>query len=171
MFEVNSQVMYGRTGACQVKEITNGDLFGKPESKFYILRPFFSNDMSIITPVDAQKVTMRELLTKQEVIDLIDSVQKQEPVWEFDEKVRNAEFQAAMNSGLCCELLTVIHLITKNNAEVLANGRKLSQNDANILKDAKKLLYEEFALSLAIRPDQVESFIASRYAQNDRLAG
>lgn len=171
MFEVNSQVMYGRTGACQVKEITNGDLFGKPESKFYILMPLFSIGMSIITPVDAPKVTMRNLLSKQEVIELVDAVQRQEPVWEYDEKVRNAQFQAAMNSGLCSEILAVIHLIKRNNEEMLANGRKLSQNDASILKDAKKLLYEEFALSLAIRPDQVESFIVSRYAQNDKLVG
>ena len=169
MFEINSQVMYGRTGACQIKEITNGDLFGKPESKFYILMPLFSNGMSIITPVDAPKVAMRELMTRQEVLDLIDAVKGQEPVWEYDEKVRNARFLAAMNSGLCDELLTVIHLITKNNEEMLANGRKLSQNDASILKDAKKLLYEEFSLSLAIRPDQVEAFITGRYAQHDRM--
>jgi len=168
MFEVNSQVMYGRTGACQVKEITNGDLFGKPEAKFYILMPLFSNGMSIITPVDAPKVTMRELMTRQEVLDMIDAMKDQEPVWEYDEKVRNTQFAAAMNSGLCGALLTVIHLITKNNEEMLTNGRKLSQNDASILKDAKKLLYEEFALSLAIRPDQVESFIASRHAQQSR---
>ena len=168
MFEVNSQVMYGRTGACQVKEITNGDLFGKPEAKFYILMPLFSNGMSIITPVDAPKVTMRELMSRQEVLDLIDAMKDQEPVWEYDEKVRNAQFAAAMNSGLCGSLLTVIHLISKNNEEMLANGRKLSQNDASILKDAKKLLYEEFALSLAIRPDQVESFIASQHARQSR---
>jgi CarD family transcriptional regulator len=168
MFEVNAQVMYGRTGACQVKEITNGDLFGKPEAKFYILMPLFSNGMSIITPVDEPKVAMRELMTRQEVLDLIDAMKDQEPVWEYDEKVRNAQFSAAMTSGLCDALLTVIHLISKNNEEMSANGRKLSQNDASILKDAKKLLYEEFALSLAIRPDQVEAFIASRQAQQSR---
>ena len=169
MFEVKSRVMYGRIGACEVMDITGGDMFGKPDERYYILHPLFSDVISIITPVDKQKVTMRSLMSKQEILSLIDSLQGQTPAWETDDKLRNANFTAAMNSGLCGEWITVIELIRKNSEERLLMGKPLSQNDKSMMKDAKKLLYEEFSLSLNLRLEEVETYIVNRMSQSQKM--
>lgn len=40
-----------------------------------------------------------------------------------------------------------------------AKGKKLYKNDEKVMKEAEKMLYEEFAHVLDIRPDQVLPFI------------
>ena len=46
-----------------------------------------------------------------------------------------------------------------NVEEQAAKGKKLYKNDEKVMKEAEKMLYEEFAHVLDIRPDQVLPFI------------
>jgi CarD family transcriptional regulator len=162
MFNVNDCVMYGRNGACRISDITDGSFIGKPDVKYYILHPIYSNDCAIMTPVDCQKVMIRQLASKQEVYKLIDSMPSQEAVWIDDDKQRNNEFTQKLNSGLCTDWIKLIKSIYQKNEEKKELGKKLPQADQNIWKDAKKLLYEEFSASLEMPPEKIESFIAER---------
>jgi CarD family transcriptional regulator len=162
LFAVNSCVMFGRTGVCAITDIRTGELIGKPESQYYILRPVYSADVAIMAPVDKQRLMIRELISKQEVISLIDAMPAQEEIWYDDDKLRNEKFTAALNSGLCKEWITLIKSLLHKSDEKVSIGKKLSQTDQNVLKDAKKLLYEEFSYSLDMPFNEVESYIANR---------
>ena len=162
MFEVDSCVMYGKIGVCKITGIRNGRILGKPETEYYVLHPVFSNDLEIMTPIDGQRTYMRELVSEQKVYSLIESIPEQEPVWEDDSKIRNARFMTAMNTGRCEEWIAVIKSIDQKSEEFRLNRKKLSYLDETMLKDAKRLLYEEFSHSLHLRPEDIESFILKR---------
>jgi len=166
MFEVNSCVMYGKIGVCKITGIRNGRVIGKPETEYYVLHPVFSNDLEIMSPIDDKKAYMRELVSEQKVFSLIESIPEQEPVWKDDSKLRNAMFMAAMDSGRCEEWIIVIKSIDQKSEEFRLNRKKLSYLDETMLKDAKRLLYEEFSHSLHIRPEDIESFIMKRLSRS-----
>ena len=53
MYEVGDLIVYGRTGICEVTEITTLKMDGVPKDKlYYILRPVREKRGKVFTPVD-----------------------------------------------------------------------------------------------------------------------
>ena len=48
------------------------------ETQYYIMEPACGNNLTIKTPVDNRKVMMRKILSKDEVMSLIESLPDQE---------------------------------------------------------------------------------------------
>ena len=56
MYEVGDLIVYGRTGICEVTEITTLKMDGVPKDKlYYILRPVREKRGKVFTPVDNEK--------------------------------------------------------------------------------------------------------------------
>lgn len=159
MFKVNDYIMYGRTGVCQVTEIRNGESMGNIGTDYYVLNPVFENNSVIMTPVNNQKILMRKVTSKQEIFSMIDAVSNEEIVWIDDDKIRNEKFKSSIKSGICEDWIRLIKAIHLQMEEKKSIGKKISQMDEGILKEVKKLLYEEFSLALEILPEEVENFI------------
>lgn len=159
MFKVNDYIMYGRTGVCQVTEIRNGESMGNAGTEYYVLNPVFENNSVIMTPVDNKKVLMRNVISKQEILSMIETVGNEEDVWIDNDKMRNEKFKASIKAGICEDWIRLIKTIHLKIDEKKAVGKKISQLDEGILKEVKKLLYEEFSLVLDMLPEEVEDFI------------
>lgn len=87
MFEVGDVIIYGRNGVCKVKKI---DVLDNPnvdrKKLYYTLQPCYVKGNTIFTPVDNTKVIMRPVLTKKEVMQMIEEIQDIETLWIDDEK-------------------------------------------------------------------------------------
>ncbi|NLG38155.1 MAG: CarD family transcriptional regulator, partial [Clostridiales bacterium] len=57
------------------------------------------------------------------------------------------------------ELIKLIKTLSLRQQELKAVGRRLNASDAQFLKDAEKTLYEEFALVLNIKREEVQPYI------------
>ena len=67
MYEVGDLIVYGRTGICEVTEITTLKMDGVPKDKlYYILRPVREKRGKVFTPVDNEKIVMRRVISKEE---------------------------------------------------------------------------------------------------------
>ena len=72
MYEVGDLIVYGRTGICEVTEITTLKMDGVPKDKlYYILRPVREKRGKVFTPVDNEKIVMRRVISKEEAEELI----------------------------------------------------------------------------------------------------
>ena len=72
MYEVGDLIVYGRTGICEVTEITTLKMDGVPKDKlYYILRPVREKRGKVFTPVDNEKIVMRKVISKEEAEELI----------------------------------------------------------------------------------------------------
>ena len=70
MYEVGDLIVYGRTGICEVTEITTLKMDGVPKDKlYYILRPVREKRGKVFTPVDNEKIVMRRVISKEEAED------------------------------------------------------------------------------------------------------
>ena len=162
MFKVKDYIMYGSTGVCQIVDIRNEKCAGSGDTEYYILQPVYNNSMIIKTPVNNQKVFMRETITKADVLSLIATIPETETMWINNDKQRSENFKAALRTGKSEECIKVIMTIYLEKKEKTAVGKKLTKIDEDIMEAAEKQLYEEFAIALNISPGEVVSYILER---------
>lgn len=156
MFEINDYIMYGTTGVCKVLDIKNESIGGRVQKEYYVLSPIYSNNTIIKIPVDNEKIAMRNIISKEDVINLIKNMPKKELLWIKDDRQRGEQFKFMLKTGQCEELITLIKSIYQYKKEA---GIKVSKNDEEIMQIAEKLLNEEFATILNINPEDVTSYI------------
>lgn len=158
MFKVDDYIMYGRTGVCKVIDITNERFINGEERKYYVLSGIHNNNNNnntiIKIPLDNTKIPMRKIISKGDVTSLINDMSNMEALWIDDEKKRSNKFKTMLKSGKCEDLI-----------ELISNKRyfkKLNKADKEIIKEAERLVSEEFAIILNISPKEVNSYISSK---------
>lgn len=159
MFKVNDYVMYGMTGVCKILDISNEKFINNENRKYYVLSPVYYDKTIIKVPVDNNKIQMRKIISKENVALLINDTPNMEALWIDDEKKRNQEFKTMLKSGKCEDLIKLIKSINLNKESTKLLGKKIYQSDNDIMKEAERLLNEEFAVVLEILPSEVNSHI------------
>lgn len=159
MFKINDCIMYGTVGACNVIDIKKETFLHSGEKEYYILQPIYSNNTVIKIPVDNDKISMRKILTKDEVKVLINSMPTCEIKWIEHERTRNEQFKAMLKTGSCSDLITLIKSIEKNTKNKKTANKSSAKADESIMQVAEKLLNEEFATVLNILPEEVPNYI------------
>lgn len=162
MFNVDDYIMYGMTGVCKVVDITNERFINNEKRKYYILSPIYNNDTVIKIPLDNDKVPMRKVISKGDMTALINDIPNMEILWIDDEKKRIAQFETMLKSGQCEELIKLIKSIKFSKKYARSIGKKLEKPDRDIMKEAERLLTEEFAIILNVYPNEASSYILSQ---------
>ncbi|MBU6135323.1 MULTISPECIES: CarD family transcriptional regulator [Clostridium] len=158
MFKINDYVVYGSNGVCKVTDIEQVTLRNE-ELEYYILSPVYNEKMTIKTPVNNQKILMRELMTKAEIVNLLKEISKNETVEIEDSRRRVEEYKAIIKRGNAEELIKVINSIKLEKDEKISIGKKLNKTDEDIMISASKQLYQEMAIVLEIDVDEVQDYI------------
>lgn len=165
MFEINDYVVNGSLGVCQIIDIVKDRNMRGEEIEFYALRPVFSNSnnmMTIKTPVNNPKVAMRDIVTKEDVADLLELMSGTETVWIDDAMKRGENFKLSLKTGEIEEIFKIVKTLHSEKREYTAIGKNLSRTDEEMLKTAEKQLVEEFSLVLDISPDEVIPYIQNQ---------
>ncbi len=164
MFEIGDLIMYGARGVCRVTEITELDWSSAEHGrKYYVLDPLYKSDV-IYVPIDNDKVYMRPVMSKEEVLALIDSM----PEIETDKrKARSIQqlarfYQAAIDSHECEDLVRLTKSIHSKKKEAEKQNKQLGQIDIRYMEHAEDLLFGEIAAVLEIPRDSVIDFIDER---------
>lgn len=160
MFKINDYVVYGSNGVCKVTDIEQVTL-RKEELEYYILSPVYNDKMTIKIPVNNKKISMRDLMTKAEIMNLIKEFSKNETVEIEDSRKRIEEYKAIIKRGNAEELIKVINSIRLEESEKNLLGKKLNKTDEDIMVSARKQLYQEIAIVLDIKVDEVQDYIVN----------
>lgn len=160
--EPGRYVVYGTNGICRVEELKMMSFItGEKKSPYYVLSPESNPDSKIFVPADNDKLMgkLRQLMTKPEIDELLLGLPGKEVVWQSDRRLRNEEFHDILSKGVHQELLLMVSCIYMKKRELDQLGKNLPTTDQNILKSAEKLIEEEFAFVLEIRPEEVSAYI------------
>ncbi len=163
MFNIGQIVVVKNSGVCSIvsKEKMN---FGMGETEYFVLKPYFSNANStkLYIPEDKAVLNLRELVSREQVINLINSMPGINKVWYNDSKIRKQKFEEMYKSGdlkLLCQLVKSLYL---QNEELKLNKKTLSIIDREFLDKIQAEIYQEFAVALQIKPEEVEGFIKAQ---------
>ncbi len=162
MYSVNDTVLYGTQGVCTVCEIVKKK-FGENETDYYLLRPVFDQNSTILAPCysDTTKQKMRNLLSKDEILQLKDEIKKEPVSWVDDALERRKLFASILHSFDSRAILTLAKNISFHKKELLEKGKNLSSFDARFLKESEKVSFEEIAVVLGIGIDEVLDFLTA----------
>jgi len=159
MFQVHDYVVYGSTGVCQIVDISQENFGGNADREYYILNPVYGNSMQLYIPTDHGQSVMRRVLSKEEIIQLIQAIPAIDSDWISDDHFRKATFSETLQSGDQKRIIHMIKMINNRKISLEKNGKHLANADCDAMKVAEKLLHNEFGLVLGLQPDQVAPFI------------
>ena len=155
MFCVGQTVLYGSNGVCMVDDVTEKRI-GKTKMQYYVLKPLCNNTSTLFVPTANQQLVskMRRILTEDEAEAILRNLPPCGD-WNDNKQERSEQFRAIITEGSCVELIRLIRLVRTHEQEQLAGGKRLHISDARFLKEAEKMICEEFSLVLHISRDEV----------------
>ena len=160
MFSVNDTVSYGTHGVCKIIGVKKLKLVKETE-EYYILKHLYKDVSKIYVPIKNEALTskMRRVLSKDEINELIRVMPDNEIIWIENDNERREKYQEILESGNRKEIAALIKTLYQRKNEYKDRKRRLRQSDELILTRAQALLYDEFALVLNIKPEQVIPFL------------
>ena len=160
MFEIGDNIVCGSNGVCTVEDIGPLRLSSATKGRmYYTLKPVYDSAGTVFVPVDNDKIVLRFVLSKDEVMDLIRSIPTIDKLWITDEKKREQEYKDAISSCDCRKLIQIIKTLHSRMQKRLESGKKVTAVDDRYFRMAQEHLYEEFALALNISRDECEDYI------------
>ncbi len=155
MFCVGQTVLYGSNGVCMVDDVTEKRI-GKTKMQYYVLKPLCNNTSTLFVPTANQQLVskMRRILTEDEAEAILRNLPPCGD-WNDNKQERSEQFRAIITEGSCVELIRLIRLVRTHGQEQLAGGKRLHITDERFLKEAEKMICEEFSLVLHISRDEV----------------
>ncbi len=163
-YKINDLVVYGRSGVCQVTDLTIPD-FAKDNPEpilYYVLKPLHQ-DGFIYTPVNT-KVFMRPIISEAEahrLIDMIPSIQATVYHSSSMQELKN-HYEEAFQSHNCEDLIELSMSIYTKKKYMEQQKRKFGQTDAKFMKKAEELLWSELGAALNIPREDVPAYISDR---------
>ncbi|MEE1281070.1 MAG: CarD family transcriptional regulator [Acutalibacteraceae bacterium] len=163
MYQVGNTVIYKNDGVCKITEIIIRT-FREKEIEYYVLNPVHNQNAEILVPKNNPDLVekMRKVLTKEEIIQIIEAMPDEEEIWILNETDRKEKYREILNSGDRTELVRLIKTLYVHKQNQKQCGRKLHLADEKILRDAEKMLFDEFAYVLEIAPEEVLEYIKAR---------
>lgn len=160
MFSIGDIVMYTTYGICKISDIIEMSLGGK-KNQYYILHPLREAKTELTIPVDnpMTKIRLHPLLSESEINDLIHEIPFLEVYWIERDNDRKVKFGDIVKSGDRKETLRLIKCIKYHAINIKDKGRKLHATDESAMKDAEKLILDEFSHVLGIDREKMSIII------------
>ena len=95
------------------------------------------------------------MISRDEAMSLISSVDEKTIEWIDDKNVRKSMFNKIISSGTREEIIALIRLINQRRDELSAEGKRLNMQDEKALAEAERRMNAEIAVALNIEPDKV----------------
>ncbi len=163
MFAKGDYIVYGSTGICVIEDITTMELPGIAKDRlYYVMQPYHQAGNRIFTPVDNPKMTLRRIMTREEVLALIDEIPSIEQIGIVEEKLREQRYKEYIRSCECRNWIRIMKTLYHRKQERVLQGKKVTATDERYFKMAEDNLYTEFSISLDLPKQEIESYIAAR---------
>ncbi len=163
MFLINTYIIYGAAGICQVKDIGNIKIEGMESEKlYYTLEPLHSKGGTIYTPADNNKVVMRKIISKEDAWKLVQDVPNIEAICVIDDKRCEQVYKELLKKYECRDLVKLYKCLYLKKDQRNTKNKKLPTLDNKYLNFTEDRLFEELALSLEMSRDKVEEIIIEK---------
>ena len=165
MFQIGQTVIYGMEGACIIEERKMMKV-GRSKASYYVLRPVFRGTSTVFVPEDNPVLLskMRAVISQEEIHAILQEAPLQDLDWIDDPNERKTEYQKILTGGERLWLLRLIHTLHEQRKRLQSKGKHLRTADDQMLRDAEKLLHDEFAVVLHIAQREVPDYIRSQIA-------
>ena len=162
-------VRYGTNGICRVEGIEK-KVFGGQTMEYYVLKPVAQESATLYVPAGNAKLVsrMQRLLTAQEIHEVISSMDEENSLWIAEDVKRRETYTEILHTGDRKAMAGVIKTLFLRRQELALKRKKLHAADEKLLKEAERVLYEEFAYVLGISQDKVAEYILDKLGTQEK---
>ena len=163
MFNKGDTVLYGSSGVCRVEGTKQQELYDIT-MEYLVLKPVYDENSTVFVPIRNEELMSKitPVLSEKQVYEFIDNIPNEKTLWIDDDKQRKQLYQDIINRYDRKQLVQIIKTLYLHKTAQQKKGRKLHQCDEQILRQAEKLLYSEFAVSLNIPIDDILPLITKQ---------
>lgn len=167
MFKKGDLVIYSSHGICKIDDICEKTI-SNVTKKYYSLHPMDDRKLSISIPVDNDKVTIQELLTKEEAENIIESFKLEGYEWIAIDNERSTKYNEILKEGNRMEIAKIANTLMKKKVELDSNGKKFHEKDKKILLGIQNILFTELAFILNTTLEEIKDQI-NEYISNTKI--
>ena len=163
MYKAGDHVVYGSHGVCAVSELRQM-AFGTEHKDYYVLSPINDKRSTIFIPVDSENLVgqMKRVLTKDEIDELLYSVEPGFLEWIPSDSERKAFCTLTIKNGDRLEMLHMIDMLCMHRERMKDQKKHFHVTDEKFLREAEKLLHDEFSFVLGIPVNEVVDYIGEK---------
>ncbi len=164
MFNIGDIVFYENIGVCKITNITTLDFaLGNKDKKYYVMEAMYKNGVNYV-PVDSDKDFIRNIITKAEAEELIDTIPDLdiEVYQNMATKDMVAKYEELLTSDDYKDLLMLCMSIYAKKQLLLDQKKKFGAIDDYFIKRAEDMLFEELAAALEVEKGEIPNFIEER---------
>lgn len=162
MFQIGDKVVYGVHGVCRIVE-EEARIIDKKNVTYLVLEPVGQGGSRFLVPTHnaSAMAKLKPMLTREELEALTHSEQVLADGWIKDENLRKQTYRELISSGDRARLMCMVRSLYRHKAAQNAAGKKCHLSDENFLRDAEKLLVNEFSMVLELDADQAKQYLRS----------
>ncbi len=166
MYQIGEQVIYGVHGVCRVAAMEERTVDRK-KVNYLVLEPVGQAGSRYLVPTQnaAAMAKIRQMLTPQQLQELMDSEEIRTDGWIRDENLRKQTYRELICSGDRVRLMQMVNTLYHHKSERAAAGKKVHLCDDNFLRDAEKLLCSEVSQVLGVEYDQARTFLKNQLSR------
>ena len=164
MFKIGDVVVYTTYGICKITERISR-VFNGNENEYFVLVPLSEAKTQLTIPVDnpITKARLHPLLCKDEIVSIINQIPFLESYWIENENERKRTFAEIIKTGDRIDTIKMMKSIRFHQASLKDKNRKLHACDEAALKDAEKLIIDEFAYVLEVDKNNIHEQMLSKF--------
>lgn len=167
-------VVYRAAEICRITGLEQKNLDGRSAREYWVLTPVGAERATYYVPADCAQDKLREVLTPEQVLGLIDGMAGaetpsvgSEPSVVRTDRERRAAQDAVLAEGDHVKVMRMTRALHNEQEKRRKSGRKLAASDERTMKAAEALINREFGFVLGIDESEVAGFIRDRLAQAD----
>ncbi len=163
MFALGDKIVYGSEGVYTVSEYTHSPFDSSDARVFYLLRPLHGSASNVIvTPAEGGTTFMREIMTRDEALALIDRIPAISEVEVEKERLRRDVYREVLKKATADNFVSLIKTVRGRREVFLAQKRRLSEADTDFESRAKHCLFGELSVVLDVTVDEAERLIVEK---------
>lgn len=159
MFNIGDFVVY-KKDVCKIVDIK--EKYYK-NIDYFSLEPVFDNTLKIDVPKDSS--FLRDIISKNEVEKIIDRIPSIDMIT-TNEKLLENEYKRLLHEEGYDGLIKIIKTTYLRNSDRINKNKKISEKDEIYFNLAEKYLYNEFAVSLGVTPDEAKDYVIEKVNKN-----
>ena len=158
-------VVYKSAGVCRVISEEEQCMDGENYVMYFKLKPMADQNSTYYIPTASAGEKLRRLLTKEEVLELIDDMPRdveEAEMWSDNRRERKEMYSQILKGDDQKALMQLISSLYFRKQDQEAHGKRFSTMDETAMKNAETLMLQEFGVVLGLEPEQVRDFIDQR---------
>lgn len=147
MYSLNEYVVYGHGDICRITEIKVPD-FIKTGEEYYFLNSLINKGSLIYVNIVKPQKNIRPLILQDYALEMINSIQDLEGIYDPNDKIRDKEYLGIIYSGDFLDWLKCFKGLCEEKKRRIESGLKLNMLDEKNYKKFSAMIITELVLAL-----------------------